>query len=77
MTDSDEAAVKAKYIADRWLGPSVLQETIATALREAEQRGMLRAAEIARGMTGRVRGPIAREIARAIERAAKETNDVE
>ena len=73
MTDRDEAAVKAKYIADRWLGPSVLQETIATALREAEQRGMLRAIE---AVEGAFIPADSRTLARqAIERAAKETND--
>ena len=41
----DDAEKTAQKIADRWLGPSVLQEVLVSALHEAEQRGMMRATE--------------------------------
>ena len=47
----------------------------ADVVREAERRGMMRAAEIARAMTGRIRGPITREVADAIESAATEEGE--
>ena len=44
-----------------------LEEEIAAAIREAVEAERKACAEIARAMTGRIRGPITREVAKAIE----------
>ncbi len=72
----DDADRKAREIATLWLGPTLLRKRIATALREAEQRGMMRAENIVRTVdvpSGFVAAWGLRDaLARAIERVAKE-----